>query len=92
VTLDPSALVTVSERDIFFPTITLPKSRLVGLDDKVPAETPIPDNGKLSVELDAFEMMVTVPVALPSACGANTTVKFVLWAGFSVRGVVIPLT
>ena len=67
VMLDPPVLVTVSERDIFFPTITLPKSRLAGLDDKVPAEIPEPDNGKVSVELEAFEMMLTVPAALPAA-------------------------
>ena len=67
VTLVPPTLVTVSERDVFLPTITLPKSRLVGLDDRVPAETPMPDKGKLNVESEAFELTVTVPVALPGA-------------------------
>lgn len=66
-TLDPPVLVTVSDSEEFLPTITLPKSRLVGLDDRVPAETPIPDNGRVSVESEASEMMVTVPVALPAA-------------------------
>jgi hypothetical protein len=92
VTLDPPVLVTVSESDMFFPTITLPKSRLVGLDDKVPAETPMPDNGKVNVASEAFEMIVTAPVVVPAAWGANATVKFVLWPGFSARGAVIPLT
>jgi len=65
VTLDPPVLVTVSERDIVLPTITLPKSRLVGLADNVPAESPVPDNGKVSAELEAFELIITVPVAFP---------------------------
>ena len=66
VRLDPPELVTVSERDMLLPTITLPKLRLVGLDERVPAEIPAPDKGRVSVELEAFEMMVTVPVALPT--------------------------
>lgn len=66
-TLDPPVLVTVSDSDEFLPTITLPKSRLVGLDDRAPAETPMPDSGKVNVASEAFEMMVTVPVALPAA-------------------------
>ena len=65
-TLDPPELVTVSERDMLLPTITLPKLRLVGLDKRVPAEIPAPDKGRVSVELEAFETMVTVPVALPT--------------------------
>ena len=65
-TLDPPELVTVSERDVLLPTITLPKLRLVGLDETVPAEIPVPDKGRVSVEFEAFEMMVTVPVALPA--------------------------
>jgi len=78
VTLDPPVLVTVSDSDMVLPVITLPKSRLVGLDDRVPAETPMPDNGKVSVESEAFDVMVTAPAALPAAWGANATVKFVL--------------
>lgn len=65
-TLDPPELVTVSERDMLLPTITLPKLRLVGLDERVPAEIPAPDKGRVSVELEALEMMVTIPVTLPT--------------------------
>ena len=90
-TLVPPVLVTVSERGWLLPTITLPKLRLAGLGDTVPAEIPVPDNGKVSVELEAFELRVTVPVVLPAVCGAKETVKEVLWEGFSVSGVVIPL-
>ena len=91
VTLEPPVLVTVSDSEEFLPTITLPKSRLVGLDDRVPAETPVPDNGRVSVESEASETIVTAPVVAPAAWGANATVKFVLWEGFSVSGAVIPL-
>ena len=66
VTLDPPELVTVSGRDVLLPTITLPKLRLVGLDETVPGEIPVPDKGRVSVEFEAVEMMVTVPVALPA--------------------------
>ena len=66
-TLDPPVLVTVSDSDMVLPMITLPKSRLDGLDDSVPADTPMPDNGKVRVGSEAFEVMVTAPVALPVA-------------------------
>ena len=75
---------------MLLPTITLPKLRLVGLGDKVPADIPVPDNGKLRVELEAFEIRFTVPLAFPVVWGAKVTVKAVLWEGFSVSGVVIP--
>ncbi len=65
VTLDPPVFVKVSDSDVFLPTITLPKSILVGLAAKVPTETPAPDNGNVSVGLEAFERMVTAPVAFP---------------------------
>jgi len=65
VTLVPPVLVTVSERDCLFPTVTLPKLTLAGLAETVPAETPVPDNGRLSVELEASDVRVTVPFPFP---------------------------
>ncbi len=64
---DPPVFVTVSERELLLPTITLPKLRFAGLGDRVPADMPVPDKPNVSVESAAFEMMVTVPVALPGA-------------------------
>ena len=45
----------------------------------------------LRVGFDPFEVIVTLPLALPAAVGANCTVNDVLWPGVSVRGTEIPL-
>jgi len=66
VTSVPPVLVRVSDKDLLPPTFTLPKLRLAGLAVTVPVKIPAPDNGKLSVEFDASELIVTAPVALPS--------------------------
>ena len=93
VTLDPPVFVTVSDRVCLTPTCTLPKLRLVGFDPSVPATTavPVPDRGMVKVGLDAFEVMVTLPLAAPAAVGVNETLKLVLWPAVSVTGVAIPL-
>ena len=74
-TLVPPVLVTVSDRDGLFPTVTLPKLRLVGFDPSAPAATPVPDRGSIKGESEASEVIVTAPVALPLACGAKATVR-----------------
>ena len=71
-------MVTVSDKDWLLPTVTLPKLILVGFDASVPGATPVPDNGSDSVELGAFELIVTAPLALPLTCGAKATVKAML--------------
>jgi len=91
VTLEPPLLVTVSDSDGSDPTVTLPKLRLVGFDAKSPGDTPVPDNAMVSVGLEAFEVIVTVPLALPVEVGANATLKLVLWPAVNVTGAVIPL-
>jgi hypothetical protein len=57
----------------------------------VPAVTPVPDKGMDRVELDAFEVRVTAPLALAADWGANVTVKLALWPAVSVTGATIPL-
>jgi hypothetical protein len=84
-------LVTVSDRDLLLPTVTLPRARLVGFDPSVPVATPVPDSGMDRVGLEAFEVMVTVPLALAAAAGVNVTVKVALCPAVSVTGAVIPL-
>src|SRR5262249_62025594 len=69
VTLDPPVLVTVSERDLLLPRVMLPKLRLVGFAPSAPAVTPVPVRGMVRVGLEALEVMVTEPVALPAAVG-----------------------
>jgi hypothetical protein len=91
VTLVPPVLVTVSDRDWLFPTVTLPKLRLVGFAPSAPAATPVPDKGIVRVGFDAFEVTVTLPLALPAAVGVNVTVKLALCPAVNVTGVVIPL-
>ena len=52
----------------------------------------MPDNGIVSDEFEASEVIVTVPLALPLACGTKATVKVVLWEALSVNGAAIPLS
>ena len=74
------------------PTVTLPKFKLVGFDVNAPGETPVPDEATVKVGLVAFEVMVTVPLALPVVWGANVTVKVLVCEAPSVSGTVIPLS
>ena len=91
VTLEPPVLVSVSESDCLFPTITLPKLRLVGFDPNAPGETPVPDKGMVRVGFAEFDVTRTLPLALPADCGVNATVNVALCPAASVIGAVIPL-
>ena len=90
-TLEPPVLVTVSERDLLLPTVTLPKLSVVGFAPNVPCETPVPDSGMFRVVFEAFEMMLILPLAPVAAAGVNVTLKVVLCPAVRVNGVVIPL-
>lgn len=91
VTLEAPVLVNVSERDWLLPTIKLPKLRLLGLDPNAPGATPVPANGMVRDGLEAFEVIVTLPLALPADAGVNVTLKVALCPAVSVTGAVIPL-
>lgn len=69
----------------------MPKLRLVGFDASVPGVTPVPDRAIVSVELGAFEVIVTSPLEVPADVGVNVTVKVALCPAVSVTGAVIPL-
>jgi len=74
------------------PTTTLPKPRVVGVTVSCPAAAvPVPDSGIVSVGLVAFEVTVTLPLALAADCGVNVTLKVALCPAVSVTGAVIPL-
>ena len=90
-TVVPPALVMVSDRDCLFPTVTVPKLRLVGLAPSVPAVTPVPDNGIVKVGFEALDVIVRLPLAPPAEDGENETVNVALCQGVSVTGVVIPV-
>ena len=74
------------------PTVTLPKLRLVGFADRVPAETPVPERGMVKVGFDAFETTVIVPLALPAAVGVKVTLKLAVAPAARLSGVLIPLS
>lgn len=90
-TLVPPVFVTVSDSDELLPTVTLPKLKLVGFVPSVPGVTPVPVNPIVSVGFDPFEVIVTLPLALPAAVGVNFTLNVALWPEVSVTGAVIPL-
>ena len=90
-TFDPPVLVTVSERVDLLDTCTLPKVRLVGFAPRVPAVTPVPDNGIVKVGFDAFDVTVTLPLTTPAEAGVNETLNVALCPDVNVTGVVIPL-
>jgi len=91
VTLAPLAL-RVPDAVPLVPTTTLPRAKLVGETMSCPvAAVPVPDSAMVRVGLEALEVTVTEPVALPAAVGVNVTLKVALWPEVSVRGAVMPL-
>jgi len=84
-------LVTVSDRDLLLPTVTLPKLRLAGFAPSVPGVTPVPDKGMVSAGFEALDVIVMLPLTLPADDGANEMEKLALCPAVSVTGVVIPL-
>jgi len=92
VRVEPPVLVTVSDNTCLLPSITLPKSKLVGFDPSAPCVTPVPDNGRDKGEFGASDAMVTEPLALPAACGAKVTVNVAVCEALSASGVVMPLS
>ena len=65
--------------DCFAPTVTLPKSSLVGVRLSCPAaDIPVPDNERLVTESDAVLVMETVALKVPAAFGVKPTVIGVL--------------
>ena len=73
------------------PTVTLPNLKLAGFGDKSPVDIPVPVSGILRDGFEAFEVMATVPLALPAVAGVNFTVNVVVAPAASVTGVVTPL-
>ena len=51
----------------------------------------LPDKEIVSVGFEAFELIVTVPVAVPVEVGANLTVYVALWPAARVKDELIPL-
>ena len=72
------------------PSSTLPRASVVGLIASCPAAAaPVPDNAIVIVGLDALEVTVTLPLALPEVEGANLTLMTTLWPAARVIGVLM---
>jgi hypothetical protein len=91
VRLEPPVLVSVLDKLVLLPTWTLPKARLVGLAVSVPCVTPVPDSAMLKLGFEAFEAMLTLPLAAPLVVGEKSTVNDVLWPAVNVKGKDRPL-
>ena len=91
VTDEPPVLVKVSDKFVLLPTWTLPNARLVGLAVNVPCVTPVPVSGMLKLGFEAFEVMLTLPLAAPLVVGENNTENDVLWPAVNVKGKDRPL-
>ena len=61
-----------------FPTVTFPKSTLVGFAFSAPGVRPVPESEILSGELDPLETMLNVPLAAPALVAAKVAVKVTL--------------
>lgn len=91
VTFAPLA-VSVPDPDPLFPTATLPRFRVDGEIVSVPtAAAPVPDKEIVNAGFDAFEVTVTVPLAVPVTVGAKVTVNPVLCPGARVNEEPMPL-
>ena len=62
---EPPVFVTVSESGWLVPVCTVPKFRLVGLAPSAPNAAPVPVKGSDSEGFGPFDVMVTLPLALP---------------------------
>ena len=91
VTLVPPLFTRVSEPLLLVPTVTLPRLMLLRLGERPPGVMPLPVSGIVRPEFDAFDVIVTVPLALPPALGSNPMLKDALWPPLSVRGSDNPL-
>src|SRR5271165_412524 len=77
-TLDPPVLVNVTVCDCVVPTVTLPKSWLLGFSVICPAATPVPVRVRLGSVFDASLVRETVPLKGPAAFGVNLKLSDVL--------------
>ena len=73
--LDPPEFVKVSVMVWLFPTDHASEVQEEGLADSAPSAAPLPLNGIFNVGFDPSDVIVTFPVALPAAVGANFALK-----------------
>jgi len=85
-------LVTVSDSVLFWFTVTLPKLNGEVVAASVPAVDAVPESETVNDGFEASLVTVRVPVGVPAAVGANTTLKDLLAPAARVNGTVTPLT
>ena len=91
VTLAPVA-VRLPDAVALEPSTTLPNGRVPGLTDNCPTVVvPVPEIGIVKLGLDASELTVRLPFAVPEVVGANLTLKVALCPAASVSGAATPL-
>ena len=91
VSADPPEFVSFSAKLELLPVVTFPKPRLVGLAVSWPGVIPVPDSGTFTAELDAFDVMARLPLAVLPDVGAKVTLKLTLWPTLKVIGKLKPL-
>lgn len=76
-----------------FPTITLPKPRVVGFTVSCPTAmaAPVPESGIVTGVLSPLYAIEILPLAVPDVDGEKETLRFALCPAVSVMGAVIPL-
>ena len=81
-------LLSVSVRDFWLPTFTLPKVKIVGLNPSwpVPVSVPDPDSATVAEGFDASPVMVSVALKAVASFGANETLSVVLCPAPTVTG------
>jgi len=93
VTVEFPVLVIVSLSVEEVPVFTLPKARLLELNEIVcVAATPVPLNATVVGELGALLTMFTVPARLAAVVGMKTALKVVLPPAATVLGTLSPFT
>jgi hypothetical protein len=70
----------------------LPKLRVAGLTASDPRAEPVPESPTVRLGFEAFDVIATLPVALPAVDGAKIALNVKLCPGASVKGALIPLT
>jgi hypothetical protein len=68
-----------------------PKPKLVGLAERLPVATAVPESATLSVLLEPLFVSVRVPLASPADWGAKTTLKVAPCPGIRVKGKLKPV-
>lgn len=92
VRLEFPVFFTATPRGIEPPTTSFPKFRLDVDSEMVRvALPPVPLKAMVYVGFEALLLIVTLPVTLPEAVGANATVKLFVPEAASVSGTVMPL-